>query len=556
MADFYVVRSRLKSHVSGCPRVIFSGTKNVDLRVSSDLQKICLAQPSSEPLQRAVFFIAYPWLLHHQLDFAFAHALASQGVEIIVVLCNRVQRGVHNPRGCEVLYAAAHPEALCTGCFQGFPQVFQGFHQLPLESGAGADQITHQFLPDLSEKTLADAVATSVAGIPFFSMAYSTLCTRYRVASVDQLDDWPVLLREEAQVAAKVWVGLDQHRVFLQDRSSRTAAFVFNARFTPYRVAYEFFRSLGIDVYVHERGGSDDNYSIVLNRRVTEPLYLCNSAYIRALAALSCRHKNICAQAASEKLELKIKGQNTGWFSFVSDALSYVPSSDQSAAGDRWVSMFTSSPDENDKLPSLDSVLHRQLEILAGVSEVLQSLGYQVCIRHHPHTSSEKNAGGRGAENYNVEAVARSSSFNRVILGREPQNSLGLATASSACIALTSSICLEIAQRKRKCLVDAGSLFAPLFPSRMVLALNLKTGFYDPGSLEHALAAPPMNDQEYEHFLLGVYQIYFLNKYTFSSFGYIENIKLRHPLGEVLRLIPSDSLLHELAALIRERRLV
>lgn len=69
-------------------------------------------------------------------------------------------------------------------------------------------------------------------------MAYSTLCTRHRVASVDQLEEWPSRLREEAHVAARVWIGLDQHRVFLKDRSSCTAAFVFNARFTAYRVAF------------------------------------------------------------------------------------------------------------------------------------------------------------------------------------------------------------------------------------------------------------------------------------------------------------------------------
>jgi len=90
----------------------------------------------------------------------------------------------------------------------------------------------------------------------------------------------------------------------------------------------------------------------------------------------------------------------------------------------------------------------------------------------------------------------------------------------------------------------------------MVLALNLTTGFYNQDSLEQALAAPLMNDQEYEHLLLGVYQIYFLNKYTFSSFGYVDNIKLRCSLSEVLQMIPSDSLLQELAALIRERRLI
>ena len=529
---------------------------NLSLTVSLDLKKIFLDQPSSEPLQRAVFFIAYPWLLHHQLDFAFAHALASQGVEIIVVLCNRVQRSTRNPLGCEVLYTAKDPEALCTECLGGFPQAFQGFHQLSLDAGAAADQIIHHFLPDLSRSSLADAVATRVAGIPFFRMAYSTLCTRHRVASVDQLEDWQLQLKEEAHIAARVWVGLDQHRIFLQDRSARTAAFVFNARFTPYRVAFEFFRSLGIDTFVHERGGSDDNYSLVLNRRVMDPLYFCNPLYIQVLDDLSDHQKKSCTQAASEKLELKINGQNTGWFSFVQEADPPIMPSVAPANDKPLVSIFTSSPDENDRLPGLDSVSCRQLQILANASECLQELGYQVCIRHHPNTSPERNATGRGVRNYIAEAEARSSSFNRVILGHEQQNSLELAMESNACIALTSSICMEISHRKRKCLLDASSWFAPLFPIRMILTLSKVTGFYDQRHLEQALASQPMDDDEYEHFLLGVYQIYFLNKYKFSSFGYVENIKLRSSLAEILQAVPSDELLQDLATSIRQRRLV
>jgi hypothetical protein len=384
-------------------------------RVSSDLSKIYLRQPSSQPLQRAIFFIAYPWLLHHQLDFAFSHALARQGVEIIVILCNRVQRSSTNLLSCEVLHTAPNPEDLCTGCFQGYPQVFQGFHQLSLDAGAAADQIIEHFLPDISESTLADAVASKVAGIPFYGIAYSTLCTRHRVASVDQLADWPTHLREEAHVAARVWLGLDQHRVLLQDRSSLTAAFVFNARFTPYRVAFEFFRSISIDTYVHERGGSDDNFSIVLNRRVTDPLYYRNPLYIEALAALSDQQKTICAQVASKKLEQKINGLNTGWFSFVAEASPAATSSQELTGKKPLVSIFTSSPDENDKLPSIDSVLHRQLDILSSASEILQALGYQVFIRHHPNISPERNAGGQGASNYIAEAQARSSSFNRAL---------------------------------------------------------------------------------------------------------------------------------------------
>ena len=141
-------------------------------------------------------------------------------------------------------------------------------------------------------------------------------------------------------------------------------------------------------------------------------------------------------------------------------------------------------------------------------------------------------------------------------MGQEKQNSLELAMASQTCIALLSSICLEITQRKRKCLVDASSWFAPLFPTRMILALDPDTGFYNRKELKIAIESQPMNDEEYERFLLGAYQIYFLNKYTFSSFGYVENIKLRSSLAETLKEIPDDKLLHELATLIRERRLV
>ena len=40
---------------------------------------------------RRLFFVAYPWLLHHQLGFAFSHSLKARGIEVAVILCNQVQ---------------------------------------------------------------------------------------------------------------------------------------------------------------------------------------------------------------------------------------------------------------------------------------------------------------------------------------------------------------------------------------------------------------------------------------------------------------------------------
>jgi hypothetical protein len=236
-----------------------------ELELTPDLKRIILRELRGEPLEKVVFFVAYPWLLHHQLDFAFAHTLQDQGLEVAVILCNRVQRSSRVPLGCEVLYTAQDPEAMCANCYQGYSEVFKGFIQLPLDAGLTADELIDRLLPDISKLEMADVMALTVADVPAFRMAYSTLCTRYRVPSVDMLDGWRLHLSNEARIVLRVWFSLDQHRLYLQDRAAVTAAFVFNGRFTPYRVAFDYFRKLEIDTYMHERGGGDDNYLIALN---------------------------------------------------------------------------------------------------------------------------------------------------------------------------------------------------------------------------------------------------------------------------------------------------
>jgi len=527
------------------------------LHITPDLTRIILERPSGEKLRKVIVFVAYPWLLHHQLDLAFAHALKARGVEITVVLCNRVQRSPAQTHGCEVLYTASDPEALCSGCHQGFRDVFQDFLQLPLDAGSSTEEILDRLMPDLADASLSEVINQKLAGVPLFQIAYSTLCTRHRVSPLDQLENWRSLLVNEARIAARVWMALDQYRLYFNDQTHSTAALIFNARFTPYRAAYLYFQSLGIDRYVHERGGSDGNYSIVLNKMCTDPLFHCNPAQLSTLDALSGADRQRCLQLASEKLTSKMRGQNTGWFSWVSPAKSVTDEQEAQIARPLApiVCIFTSSPDEVDYQPKESSVLARQLELLATVSHQLRSNGLQTWIRHHPNTSPEFNAGGRGAERYIAEASQTASSFDRCFMGNEIVNSLELAQDCSACIALTSSISLEIAFCKRKCIVDSSSLFASLFPDRMVLGLDGNSATYPKDIIEAAIDAEPMNELEYERFLLGVYQIYFVNKHYFSSFGYVETIKLRCPPIDVLRGIPSDQRLAEMTATMVDRLL-
>ena len=530
-------------------------SNNGDLMVTADLKRILLKQPSNKALTKMVVFVAYPWLLHHQLDFAFAHALKERGIRVSIILCNRVQRSTRQKHGCEVLHTAANPEELCVGCQQGYGQIFHGFHHLPLESGSEAEAVIDRILPDISQLSLAEVMDVKIADIPMYRIAYSTLCTRHRAAPLDIREDWRGLLADETRIACRVWMALDQHRLYFQSEPSTTAALVFNGRFTPYRVAYYYLESLGIDRLVHERGGSDDNYSIVLNRSSTDPLFHSNPYHNSALTGLSSKQRRQCTVLATEKLLQKSIGKNTGWFSFAnaaSEEAQYKHGLDDSSQP--MVTMFTSSPDEVDFQPHKTFIEGRQLELLAKISEKLKADGYETCIRHHPNTSKERSASGLSVANYNDEAVKYSDSFSRSIMGDENVDSMKIAQASTACIALSSSICLEIAFKTQKCIIGSSSWFKHLFPARMVIELSQESYDFPAEQINSAIKAAPMTKFEYEDFLLGVYQMYFINKYTFESFGYVHNVKLRSSPAEVLAAIPNDNILSEVVDSIISRR--
>ncbi len=530
---------------------------NCDLMVTADLKRIHLKQPSDKALTKMVVFVAYPWLLHHQLDFAFAHALKNRGIRVSIILCNRVQRSPRQKYGCEVLHTAANPEVLCAGCHQGYGQLFHGFHHLPLEAGTEAEALIDQILPDISELSLAEVIDIKIANIPMYRIAYSTLCTRHRTAPLDIREDWRELLTDETRIACRVWMALDQHRLFFQSEANTTAALVFNGRFTPYRVAYHYLESLGIDRLVHERGKSDDNYTIVMNRTGLDPRFHSSPEQFNALKRHSDIERQQCAALASEKLLLKSQGKNTGWFSYANTAVSESQViQDITDKSQSIVSMFTSSPDEGDYQPQKICVMGRQLELLANISKILRDDGHYTCIRHHPNTSKTKSASGRSVEHYNAEALKYANSFSQSIMGEENVSSMQIAQESTACISLSSSICLEIAYKTRKCIVSSNSLFKQLFPARMIIKLHQKSYDFPAQQIRRAIKAVPMTDEEYEDFLLGVYQMYFINKYTFESFGYTEKVKLRSSPAEVLSAIPNDKVLSEICDLMINRRYV
>ena len=526
-----------------------------NLQVTPDLARIILREPRGEPLEKVVFFVAYPWLLHHQLDFAFAHALKARGLEVAVILCNQVQRSSRMPLGCEVLHFAEDPEAFCAGCHQIYPGVFQGLLQLPLDAGPAAEDLIDRLLPDISTAELAEVMDLSVADVPAFRMAYSTLLTRYRVPALDLLEDWRLLLCNEARTVLRVWLGLDQHRLYLQERASVTAAFVFNGRFTPYRTAFDYFRRLEIDTYMHERGGSDGDYMIALNRTVTDPLAFCDPAFISVLSNLNDQQKQSCIAKASEKLGQKALGINTGWYSFVRSqdehkALSFADNKQPV------VCFFTSSPDEVDYVDESISILPRQLRLLASISEDFQSKNWQSWIRHHPNTSSDGNSLGRAVLGYLDQAHKFSTSFTHNFMGHDPIDSLMLARHATASVALTSSICLEVAYVMKKCIVDVSSWYAPLFPPRMIVSLNQNGDCFDSDEFLLACQCEPMTSEEYEFFLIKVYSIFFANRHVFSSFGYVDTIQLRWDLNETYSRLFDDQLLANVSADLQARRLV
>jgi hypothetical protein len=465
------------------------------------------------------FFVAYPWLIHHQLDLAFAHKFRALGMRVVIITCNQVQ-ATQDTNSCEMVISKKDSDQFCRQCNSFSQATFSEFelHNLVLPSG-GEESIS-SMLPSLADLSLEQVLGLKISGINFYTFAASTICTRFRISSVDVLESWRSELDLEVRVALRIWIALDARR--LEYLSKNSVAFVFNGRFTPYRTAYEFFRSLGLSCYTHERGLLDDSYLILKNKKVTDSdAFLSREMLGRWRGVLSVDAVRKCCEQARIMISEKSIGKNTGYLSFagelnisllekIRNRVELPALNNASYRGS--VLFLTSTPDEVDPLTAMYG-LESQITDLSRLSAELRAIGFSVVIRHHPNAGSKYNSKGP-VVGYLNQAINSQDCFDLSFLPDDDIASNYLLDLCDISVAPFSSMCIEAAFKRKKCIIDINSIFACLFPARFLF--NSTEGVK---SLLAAIDSSPMTDEEYEGLLLGCYIYFYAETFRFSSFG-------------------------------------
>ena len=426
-------------------------------------------------IKRIYFFIAYPWGMHLQLDKALAATAGSVDIPVEIIICNQFQSrwGSH----CEVAERETDPASYCAACHNYVHSQFNAFPITKLTWEADAESLMGSMVPDVSNLSVDGLLDLEVFGLFPFRYAYSTLCTRYRVGSLDLLPEWRGLFFEEALLCLRLWCALDAHygNRDLED----SCLMIFNGRFSPYRTCYEYFQSRGARSFVHERGCKDNSYRIIQNRRISEAQAVVSGDIQKLFMNESCSQtKKLMHRFTELRILEKINGRNTGWASFVrnefaEDALEEVGPSkwktkehETKHSYDYDFGFYPSSPDEfeskNKQTRANEMVSH-----FATMSKDLLRRDYSTIIRHHPNSGPDHL--GRSVNRHLGDAKAFAEAFTTSIFPLEGANSVELACSCRLNIIPFSSICIEVGLLCGRCLVDSESIFAGLFPARFHL---------------------------------------------------------------------------------------
>ncbi len=253
-------------------------------------------------------------------------------------------------------------------------------------------------VPDVSDLALDDLIDLELFGLFPFRYAYSTLCTRYRVGSLDLLPEWRDLFLEEALMCLRLWCALDS-KYGSRDLED-SCLVIFNGRFSPYRTCYEYFQSRGARMFVHERGYRDNSYRIIRNRRISEAQSVISVDTHNLFMDESCLKTQKLMQKYTESRILeKMNGRNTGWASFVRNevvgvALEDIGPSSWKAKAQQTEDSFAhdfgfypSSPDEFES-KTIQSRADKLISDFAIISKGLLCREYSTVIRHHPNSGS------------------------------------------------------------------------------------------------------------------------------------------------------------------------
>jgi len=390
-------------------------------------------------MTRILFFVPFgSYGVHNQLDAIFAAKLRLEGAAPLIVRCD----GIYEY--CDVLaWSGNNSKQDCCNCAESGNQLFDSF-QLPCvqlrdyltnDDYDEAERWVNTLNPD---KYLEASYET----LPIGQWVISSIFSYFRIADSG-------LAKPEVRNVHKSFLksGLLTHRAL-----SRIIAefipqvmLIFNARFAPYRVAFELSQRLGIHAVTHERGFCDDSFILFDNSMCTDtkPIfdisdtwkdtYLSSDQLIKTQLYLQNRENGLdmnypaFCNVASEHQEIR--------------HVLRIP------VDAKVLAVFTSSEFELASSGTC-SMLTTQLDRLDQIIELYRTREDYLVIRHHPHIAGSTLA----SPEYDLLKRAYQQAFDapdnvRIIMPSETINSYSLLWNIDAAISFFSSIGYEAAGR-------------------------------------------------------------------------------------------------------------
>lgn len=259
--------------------------------------------------KRILFFAPFgSWLIHNQVDAIVASALRLRGCEVVILACD----GIYHDECC-ILNSTPKQQRknVCTYCQIVSKNFFQETFRLPyikLSEFIDNEDIVQatDWVESISIENYENAVFEN---LPLGNWIISSVYTYFRITSARLKDPEVIALHKQFLIYGVLTFKLVSR---MMDRINPTNVFLFNARFFPYRIAFEIARSRNIDVIVHERGAIYDSFSFRTN-------YECNS--YEPVVELAQKWESAAMQANElnqiiDYFKNREEGVNLSWPSF------------------------------------------------------------------------------------------------------------------------------------------------------------------------------------------------------------------------------------------------
>jgi hypothetical protein len=386
---------------------------------------------TTSKMQSILFFTPYgEWRVHNQVDVTVAAALQARNCQIRFVTCD----GLYQP--C----AITRGERDCVRCQKTMADTFAPYNfsssslgsMITLKDAWRADN----WVAGLTDRELATACFED---LPIGEWALSTAMTNFRVSVVEQLLDPRIV---------------PAHRRFLRDTlltywtiarvlegENFEAVMLFNARFYPYRAAFEAARRRGTRILVHERGRIGNSFTFFEGENCLglETARRLMDAWSEV--ALDEREITTIEGHFSERL----LGQSTNWPTYNAVVQQFDPWALLDVPDNaELVGLFSSSTDEISQREGFGDA-KRQFELIDNAAAAVDGTNIYLVVRHHPHIAGSANSQVELTAFYEAYRQTLKRNKNvRIVMPCDDLRSYALFPHLTAAIAPFSSIAMEL----------------------------------------------------------------------------------------------------------------